>query len=181
MSNSKILFVVPECFVDTNLIEYLLGSCVNHQHSCSNVVGRLDNTFKDRFAIGLIDKDKVEMGYLSRCHILAETEHLTVLRHNERVQYLITVAPAIDKFILDCAKEQGVRTEDFGIPSKLEELLKISKKLLSNRDSRFKNLFVAIKRNPEIISLKKTLKYLCETQYDSKDDKVKELFSGVSE
>lgn len=34
----KILNVMPECYVDTNLIEYLLDGVVNHQHCCSKVV-----------------------------------------------------------------------------------------------------------------------------------------------
>ena len=48
---------MPECFVDTNLIEYLLNAGVNHQHCCSKVVGQLKSTFADKFAIGIINKD----------------------------------------------------------------------------------------------------------------------------
>ncbi len=61
----KILNVMPECYVDTNLIEYLLDGVVNHQHCCSKVVGQLNNTFADKFAIGIIDKDKV--GTVVKC------------------------------------------------------------------------------------------------------------------
>ena len=58
MKQNKLLYIMPECFVDTNLIEYLLNSGVNHQHCCSKVVGQLNSTFADKFAIGIIDKDK---------------------------------------------------------------------------------------------------------------------------
>lgn len=34
MKQKKLLDVMPECYVDTNLIEYLLDAGVNHQHSC---------------------------------------------------------------------------------------------------------------------------------------------------
>ena len=37
MKQKKLLDVMPECYVDTNLIEYLLDAGVNHQHSCSKV------------------------------------------------------------------------------------------------------------------------------------------------
>lgn len=47
---------MPECYVDTNLIEYLVKAGVNHQHSCTKVVGLLKNNFADKFAIGIIDK-----------------------------------------------------------------------------------------------------------------------------
>ena len=56
MKQNKILHIMPECFVDTNLIEYLLNAGVNHQHCCSKVVGQLNTTFADKFAIGIIDK-----------------------------------------------------------------------------------------------------------------------------
>ncbi len=33
--------IMPECYVDTNLIEYLIGDTVGHQHCCSKVVGTM--------------------------------------------------------------------------------------------------------------------------------------------
>ena len=112
MKQNKILHIMPECFVDTNLIEYLLNAGVNHQHCCSKVVGQLNTTFADKFAIGIIDKDKVQLGYIRECNIIAQTEHLTLMKHRERHQYLITIAPAVDKFVLDCAKRQMVNVEN---------------------------------------------------------------------
>ena len=64
MKTNKLLNVLPECFVDTNLIEYLLNAGVNHQHCCSKVVEQLNKTFAEQFAIGIIDKDKVELGMI---------------------------------------------------------------------------------------------------------------------
>ena len=89
----KLLYVMPECFVDTNLIEYLLDSSVNHQHCCSKVVGTMKEKFADEFAIGIIDRDKVEMGYLKECDMLAQKGHLTIYKHKTLPHYLITIAP----------------------------------------------------------------------------------------
>ena len=130
MKQNKLLHVMPECFVDTNLIEYLLNAGVNHQHCCSKVVGQLKSTFADKFAIGIIDKDKVQLGYIQECDIIAQTEHLTLMRHRERHQYLITIAPAVDKFVLDCARELMVDVTAFGLPSELMKFTKESKKYL---------------------------------------------------
>lgn len=55
---NRILYVIPECYVDTNLIEYLLDAHVNHQHSCTKVIGNLKNSYRDKFAVGIIDRDK---------------------------------------------------------------------------------------------------------------------------
>lgn len=176
MKQNKLLHVMPECFVDTNLIEYLLNAGVNHQHCCSKVVGQLKSTFADKFAIGIIDKDKVQLGYIQECDIIATTEHLTLMKYRERHQYLITIAPAVDKFVLDCAQEQIVNVKAFGLPSELIKFTKESKSVSSNSDPRFKSLFAAIKNNSEIHTLKMALKYLCENQYSSDCAYLKELF-----
>ena len=89
-------------------------------------------------------------------------------------QYLITIAPAVDKFVLDCAREQMVDVTAFGLPSELMKFTKESKKVSSNSDPRFKSLFAAIKDHIEIRSLKMTLKYLCENQYHSDSEYLKE-------
>ena len=86
---------MPECYVDTGLIEYLLSAGVNHHHCCAKVVGQLKTTFADRFAIGIIDKDKVQLGYIRECEAIVKTEHLTLMRHRSNHQYLITIAPAV--------------------------------------------------------------------------------------
>lgn len=176
MKQSKLLHVIPECFVDTNLIEYLLNAGVNHQHCCSKVVGQMKSTFADRFAIGIIDKDKVRLGYIKECDVIARTEHLTLMKHRERHQYLITIAPAVDKFVLDCAEEQMVDVKNFGLPSELKRFIDESKRVSSNSDARFKSLFAAIKNNSEIQSLKMTLTYLCENPYSSDSTYLRELF-----
>lgn len=178
MKQNKLLHVMPECYVDTNLIEYLLNAGVNHQHCCSKVVGQMNSTFADRFAVGIIDKDKVQLGYIQECDVIARTEHLTLMKHRERHQYLITIAPAVDKFVLDCAQEQMINVEDFDLPGELKKFTDETKKVSSNSDLRFKSLFAAIKDNHEIRSLKMALKHLCESQYSSNITLLKELFGA---
>lgn len=167
MKNIKILNVLPECYVDTNLIEYLLNAGVNHQHSCTKVIGQLKTTFRDNFAIGIIDRDRVEMGYIYECDNVAHTNHLTLFKHKQLPQYLITIEPAIDKFILDVVKEQCVNIEQFGLPSEFKAFIKISKSVTSNTDSRFKRLFAELNENAEINALRNALRYLLDTRYNA--------------
>ena len=177
MKQRKMLDIMPECYVDTNLVEFLLGAGVNHQHSCCKVVGQLKSTFTDRFAVGIIDKDKVELGYIKECSVIAHTRHLTLMKHNEKPQYLITVAPAIDRFVLDCSKECGINTEDYGIPSELKAFTEISKSVTSNTDSRFKALFATLKDNQEIKLLRTVLKYLSENKYNADTSALEQMFN----
>lgn len=179
MMRRRILDVIPECYVDTNLTEWLLKAGVNHQHSCSKVVNLLKTTFSDGFAVGIIDKDKEEpgAGYMREFDEIGATRHLTLLKHKAKSHYLITVRPAMDCFILDCAREQGVNPEDFGLPGNLKAFIKVSKSVTSNTDKRFRALFDAIKDNAEIGHLGKTLAYLCESRYEVDADTLKMLLS----
>lgn len=172
----KLLYVMPECFVDTNLIEYLLDSSVNHQHCCSKVVGTMKEKFADEFAIGIIDRDKVKMGYLKECDMLAQKGHLTIYKHKTLPHYLITIAPAIDKFVLDCAREQRVSVENYDLPSNLKAFTKETKQVVSNKDKRFKALFSAIEQHGEMVALRKMLEYLNSTRYDVDLVALKSLF-----
>lgn len=172
--------VIPECFVDTNLMQYLLNGTVNHQHCCSKVVGTLKGKFSDRFAVGIIDRDKVELGYVRECDEVAKTKHLTLFKHRSLPHYLMTVEPAIDKFILDNAESVRIKTEEFGIPSDLKGFTVEAKKVTSNKDARFRGLFVAIKDAPEIMTFKKVIKYLLANTYNSNKDDLSEILRDKS-
>lgn len=161
----KFLNIIPECYVDTNLIEFLVDGSVNHQHSCTKVVGLLNSKFKDQFAIGNIDKDKVEMGYAKSCDVIAATEHLTLLKHKDRAQFLITICPAVDRFILDCAEEEEIKLASYSLPSKLKDFIKVSKSVTSNSDCRFKSLFKTLENNKEFRNLRLSLDYLIAHRY----------------
>lgn len=170
----KLFNVIPECFIDTNLIEFLLNAKVNHQHSCNNVIKAL-NDKKDEFAIGIIDNDKRKVAYINDCKEIIKTKHLTLFKHKERNQYLITIDPAADGFILDCTIEQGIDVSHFGLPINLKDFLKETKTITSNKDQRFKKLFKEIKNHKEISLLQKVLTYLCENKYQSNVEEIKKF------
>lgn len=165
MKGNRHLYIIPECYVDTNLIEYLLNAYVNYQHSCTKVVGKLKAELKDKFAVGIIDKDKVELGYIKECREIAATEHLTLMKHKDCGQYLITIRPAVDGFIMDIARNDEISLQDYGLPSRLKEFTKECKRVTSNKDSRFKDLFKALKNNRELRNLRVALEYMIENKY----------------
>lgn len=174
----KLLNIIPECYVDTNLIEYLTNAQVNHQHSCTKVVGLLNTRFKDQFSIGIIDKDKVEMGYIKECNEIAVTPHLTLLKHRQRNQYLITIKPAVDRFILDCAKNEGINLEGYNLPSKLKDFTRTSKSVTSNTDPRFKALFKDLSNSLEFRNLRIALEYLVQNTYNTDLNVLKSQFEA---
>lgn len=167
--------VVPECYVDTNFIQYLVGVKVNHQHGCGRVTGVMTGKFSNYWAIGIIDDDKKSMPYLKECEFLGKCGHLSFFRHKERCHWLITVHPAIDRFLLDCAADLKVKSADFGLPSKLKDFTEVTKQVSSSTDPRFKNLFRAIDSHPEIVKLRAILRYLIESNFKASVDAVRTM------
>lgn len=174
----KDFHIVPECYIDTNLAEYLLNSHgVNHQKGCNAVAKKMmESNLKDQFSIGIIDNDKRQHSYVSEFTEISHTQHITLLKHKERPHYFVRINPAMDQFILDCAKEQGVNLKDYGLPSELEEFTKETKDVNAKSDFRFKSLFAALEDHKEIKKLRSVLIYLNENQYKSDIAKLQKIF-----
>lgn len=163
----KDFHIVPECYIDTNLAEYLLDTHgVNHQKGCNAVAKKMmESNLKDQFSIGIIDNDKRQHSYVGEFKEIAHTQHITLLKHKERPHYFVRISPAMDQFILDCANEQGVNLKDYGLPTKLEEFTKVTKDVNAKNDYRFKSLFHALEDSKEISKLRSVLNYLNDKRY----------------
>lgn len=81
----------------------------------------------------------------------------------------------MDGFLLKCAEELNISMEEYGYPTQLKEFTSITKSVTSKNDSGFKQLFKALNKAPEMIVLKKWLKYLKENQYQSKDQELQKM------
>lgn len=179
----KDFHIVPECYIDTNLAEYLLKSHgVNHQKGCNAVAKKMmESNLKDQFSIGIIDNDKRQHSYVDEFEEIAHTQHIALLKHKERPHYFFRINPAMDKFILDCANEQGVNLKDNGLPSELEEFTKVTKEVNAKSDYRFKSLFAAIENSCEMILFYSLLQYLNESKYDCEIGVLKDMFQTGSD
>lgn len=170
-------YIVPECYIDTNITEFLLDSHgVNHQKGCNAVAKIMIERLKDQFSIGIIDNDKTQHSYVNEFTEIAHTRHITLLKHRERPHYFIRISPAMDQFILDCAIEQGINPHDYGLPSTLNEFIQITKDVKAKNDYRFKNLFAAIENSSEMLLFHSILQYLNESKYGCEINALKDLF-----
>lgn len=160
-------YIIPECFIDTRLTQFLLRNRVNHQHSCNNVVKVMCTKYSDDFAVGIIDNDKHGVSYLKDFQLIGQTEHLAFYNHIHGKHYIITVCPAMDRFIMDCANETQNSLKTFGLPTALKEFTRLTKdeKILS--DSRITQLLFAIQGHDEIVKLKNVLCYLLQARYNA--------------
>lgn len=180
----KQLRVFPECNVDTNLVGYLLGGHAMHKSTCNEVVKAVNNT--DSFAVGIIDADKrlatMDEGFNkfdTGTDVDGETCHLTMFVHEDGKRFLFTVKPAMDKFILDAAKEQNVDMRAAGYKPSLNDFKKETKRITAANDPKLRRLFDLIKENPEMQRFRNTLKYLMTQQYNIDQEIAKQFFDGT--
>lgn len=178
------LSILPECYVDTNLIETLvpprkrghqLG--YNHQKGCGTVASRMIKNFNDQFALGIIDKDKHQVDYLKEFDELINLKTLILHKHKTKHHYIIQINPAIERFILDNANLVGVSVAEYDLPTNFDLFKQASKKENSKYDLRFKNLFKALIKNnaPDFMKLAGWIKYLKETNYKADIEDLKKI------
>lgn len=161
--------VIPECFVDTNLIETLVPPTrqYNHQKGCGTVTKVMRERFTDRFAVGIIDRDKVEVDYLQEFNVICTRGSLILHKHKTRHHYIIQVDPAMEQFIMDNAASVDISLSDYDLPNDLNSLKKVSKKVNSKNDQRFKRLFrdLLTHNASNIVLLANWVSYLKENTY----------------
>ncbi len=167
------LSIIPECYVDTNLIETIVPTIkgYNHQKGAGTVTRLMQSKLKDKFAVGIVDKDKKQLKYSEEFDLEIDIGDLLLFKHKnkEKHHYLIFINPAIEKWIIKNADEVGVSLQDFGLPENLKELTKITKKITSKKDNNFKKLFRELKKhNPKNIEiLGNWISHLKENPYNA--------------
>ena len=150
----------------------------NHQKGCATVCKTLDVRLSDQFAIAIIDKDKKEPKALEQFEQIGESEHIIVSKHQTRPHYLIQIKPAIEVFILDAAAELNVDLSDYGLPTELNELRKITKTTTAKEDVTFARLFHALRSASHIQCLDNMLQYLLENKYTATEKEIRRLLQS---
>ena len=157
--------IIPECYLDTNLMETLVTpvNSYNHQKGCHTVAKVMQEKLSDSFALGILDHDKNQIFYLAEFAQIAEQHGVTLFKHPKKHHYLI-LHPPIESWLIKQAEEHNLALTDYELPSDLKGLRKITKVASSKNDHRFKRLFRDLKnQNAEGISvLKKWTTYLKE-------------------
>lgn len=167
--------IMPECYIDTTLVESLLYAKVNHKHSCNEVAKEMQKgKFKDAFAVGIIDNDKRKISYLEDFEEIGRTENLTFLKHREKHHYVIKVGKehkAMETFIKENVSALGMKMEDFGLPSDLDSLIGATKDSISTqKDPKILKLCKTLQQSPEMSKLKNVLDYLAANKYNANEE-----------
>lgn len=129
--------VIPECYIDTKLVKAFVPPQIryNHQHGCSNVEKIMREKLTGDFALGIIDKDKRVLSYLDKCQPVYTLDGcLQLLKHETEKHYLIIIAPAVERWILNTATAAGLSLTDFDLPDDLNKLCDLTKTAKSDKD-----------------------------------------------
>ncbi|MCT1523672.1 MULTISPECIES: hypothetical protein [Bacteroidota] len=173
------LHIIPECYVDTNLIETLVSpqKGYNHQKGCGTVTKVMKERFSDDFALGIVDKDKKEIDYLKEFTEVHSKGNLILHKHKSRHHYIIQINPAIEQFILTVVNEVGVHLNEYDLPDSIDALKKVSKSVNSKNDQRFKRLFKDIKKigGNELNILSSWVEHLKSNTYRSDLEVIKSI------
>ena len=164
--------VVPECYVDTNLMNVLVGKACNHKKGCNNVCKVLDEKLQDQFAIAVIDRDKKEPASARNYELIAANQSIMVSKHRERPHYLIHICPAIEEFILAAAAELNVNLAEYGLPADMEQLKLKTKTVTAREDEKFARLFKSLRQASNIRCLDEVLQYLLRNKYAAANDEI---------
>jgi hypothetical protein len=172
--------VVPECFIDTWLVNTFLQASykkgVNHGKGVSRVVKKMEADFNDSFSIGMIDKDRRELDCIKADFSVINhkiADYAILHKHNSKPHYLIQLCPESEDWICNVSKAIGINLNtDHKMPDTPHSLGKITKKVTSNYDKRFEALFKDILNKSEqlnfepVLKMKSWLRYLTDSKYN---------------
>lgn len=132
--------VLPECFGDTLWTRFVLERSVNHCYSG----GAVANAMKDRenqFALGIVDNDKTKPSYFGEFDDIKASDGLRLLQKRNSKHFVIFIDPAIEKWLLDRARDGNIRHE-----YTLDTLKKVMKSQNVEKDQKLKNFLNTIKQ-----------------------------------
>lgn len=155
----KTLQVLPECYCDTLLIQLLIQRIPNHQtDGIGEVIRVLEEHFKTRKAIGVVDNDKDlkkhKASFYSQFVFQKKENDVTLKKHPDRENYLMMLTPALEKFILKAANECGIPANE--IPFTEKRLRQLTKSMEAGKNQELKQFLNRIiqKKSPGTETLK---------------------------
>lgn len=171
--------ILPECFLDTNLMETLLPTKIgyNHQKCCTSVTKAMQSKkLIDDFAVGILDKDKKPPPYLKEFKLLTAKNTVELYKHSNKHHYLI-LHPIIEKWLIAECQQVNLLLENYNLPGDIEQLKKQSKPATSKNDYRFRTLFKELKENNAkgITQLFEWTDYLIKNPYNVNETFLKQI------
>ena len=174
--------IIPECFADTLLIEMLVPTKTryNHQHSCFKVEATMKTI--NKFAVGIIDRDKRQIKYLDEFQIIDEVKGKAALilwRHKklEVNHFIVQICPALEQWLIEICVKESIDLCDFD--ENVLEGIKYHSKSSSRTDNpKLKKLFSEVIKRNESLSVKKLRNWITLLKEKNYKVDINELING---
>lgn len=158
----KIFNIIPECNVDTRVIEILgkIKYIAGHKHGKGNVSNELEKALKNNIALGIVDEDPnkgFEPKYFARQFQESKKENNLLLKtHKSLKQYLIVIRPEIEAWLNQNAISVNVSPDEYSLPKNLKGFKQLCKSKEIRKNYQFDNFIKSLiqKKAPGIITLK---------------------------
>jgi len=99
--------IIPECYIDSCLVEVLLfagRNHVNHQKGNGTVTKLMKEKFSNEFCVGIIDEDRRDLDYLKEFNLKIETVGLKLWEYKalaKNCHFIVQLKPAIEQWIIN--------------------------------------------------------------------------------
>ncbi len=135
------LNILPECFADTEMIKIIGFKRANHCPSIGAVANKMKKNYKNRLAIGIVDRDKPGTipSYFNNFEVIGDFEGFQVKNLPHTKHYLIVIEPALEQWIIDTAFTLDIPLKRYGFDT-LKKLKRITKNQHVGRNENFKDL-----------------------------------------
>lgn len=163
-TSERIVRIIPECYADTTVLQFFVKdpNPVDHEqgiHSVARAMREADGF--NAIVVGIIDSDKKNVPtYFDKFETVGEYQYVALKRHPIAEQYLIIIKPkAIEQFLLNNAAEVSIQIEDYGFPSDLIKLRKLTKKEAIKSSTDFQRLLTDLhaRQAPGFLTLERIL------------------------
>jgi len=154
------LNILPECYADTSMMNIIGFKRVNHCLSIGEVANRMEKSYKNRLAIGIVDRDKPGSipPYFHGFETIKEFDGFQLKKLPNTKHYLIVIAPALERWIMDTALKLGIPIDKYGFTS-LKKLLRVTKSQTVGSNKNFQALVNTLyqKKNSPLKQMKAEL------------------------
>ena len=141
------LSILPECFADTLLIKIIKYDRPHHCPSIGAVSNTMQKFYKNRLAIGVVDKDKPGdiPNYFNDFVLLIADNGLELKWHPDTKHYLVVVDPVLEKWLMGVADDLEIPTKKYGFKD-IKGLKRLTKSEKAGQNQNLKQFFNTIKQ-----------------------------------
>jgi hypothetical protein len=134
------LNILPECYADTQMINTLGFKKVNHCDSIGEVANTMIKNYKNKLAIGIIDRDKPGWvpSYFNDFQVYKTIGNIEIKKLVDTKHYIVVVAPALESYLLDLASSLDIPIDKYGFKD-LNSLKRITKSKKLPKNEKFKS------------------------------------------